>query len=168
VKNFVVASALSVSLATVGVPALASGDSSRQDTAATTSTVGHLSPPRVSRPASPRRSDEHLDADNAHGDTGEDGEGRKRGAEEGDGSGRKMAGRGHRHGPPPWSHGRDVSMSNSERGSTWEKLTPAQRSATMVRLAHSHTVGMRRWKTCVTEGRQHCLRPSPPGIAKPG
>lgn len=68
--------------------------------------------------ASPRRGDGHLDADNAHGDTGEDDKGRKRGTEEGDGSGRKTAGPGR---APPCSHGRDLSMSNHERGSTWKK-----------------------------------------------
>jgi hypothetical protein len=72
-----------------------------------------------------------------------------------------------RHGPPPWAqvHG---TKSQEKSLTQWKAMGPAQRRATMDRLVHEHAAGMTKFSACVAAGRQHCVKPLPPGLAKRG
>jgi hypothetical protein len=72
-----------------------------------------------------------------------------------------------RHGPPSWAHG-GKAKAHDKSLTTWKRLTPAQREATMAKLVHEHTTGMKKFSACVAAGRQDCVKPLPPGLAKRG
>jgi hypothetical protein len=54
-------------------------------------------------------------------------------------------------------------------GTAWRSLTPAQKARTAEKLAErsrTHAEGMQKWADCVATGRDDCVRPLPPGLAK--
>ena len=74
---------------------------------------------------------------------------------------------GERHGPPPWAHGHGAKGQDKSL-TKWKAMTPAQREATMDRLVREHAAGMKEFSACVEAGRQDCVKPLPPGLAKRG
>jgi hypothetical protein len=70
------------------------------------------------------------------------------------------------HGPPAWAHAHNHKSHASP--ATWKALTPARRRSRMAALARQHAAGMRRWGECTSAGREDCVRPVPPGLAKRG
>ena len=73
------------------------------------------------------------------------------------------------HGPPLWAEGRGGADGPGDKHAwreVWKGLTATQREETMSRLAQQHTSGMRAWKECVSDGRDDCEKPLPPGLAK--
>jgi hypothetical protein len=54
----------------------------------------------------------------------------------------------------------------NSRDKPWKRFSPAERSETMRRLAREHARGMRAWARCKATGRDDCVRPLPPGLAK--
>ena len=51
-------------------------------------------------------------------------------------------------------------------GAAWRALTPAQRAKKMAELSRRHADGMEKWADCVAAGKDDCVRPLPPGLAK--
>ena len=70
------------------------------------------------------------------------------------------------HGPPAWAHAHNDKSHASP--ATGKALTPGQRTGRMAALAREHAAGMRRWRECTSAGREDCVRPLPPGLAKRG
>jgi hypothetical protein len=48
----------------------------------------------------------------------------------------------------------------------WKRLSPAEKVRMMKRLTREHARGMRDWARCKATGRDDCVRPLPPGLAK--
>jgi hypothetical protein len=48
----------------------------------------------------------------------------------------------------------------------WKHLSPRDKARTMKRLTREHARGMRAWARCKASGRDNCVRPLPPGLAK--
>jgi hypothetical protein len=48
----------------------------------------------------------------------------------------------------------------------WKKPSPAEKARTMRKLTREHARGMRAWARCKSTGRDDCVRPLPPGLAK--
>jgi hypothetical protein len=74
--------------------------------------------------------------------------------------------KGQGHGPPSWAH----ATGDGGKGSldAWKELTPRQRAKKMAVLTRAHTAGMKKWAKCTAAGRNDCVRPLPPGLAKRG
>lgn len=73
------------------------------------------------------------------------------------------------HGPPAWAEGAgggDAPGHDRAWHEAWKAMTPTQREQTMARFAEEHASGMRAWAQCVSEGRDDCEKPLPPGMAK--
>jgi hypothetical protein len=143
-----------VVLVMTAIPALASGPFPDQEPATATSAPAtqsqHASTPK---PHGEESEEPGVDGAGEPGDNNADDAGRQKQA--------------HRHGPPSWAHAAHSKGSTGHGDSAWKKLSPAQRASTMIRLARSHTAGMKKWSTCATAGRNDCVKPLPPGLAKP-
>jgi hypothetical protein len=51
-------------------------------------------------------------------------------------------------------------------GDAWKHLGPREKARTMKKLTREHARGMRAWARCKATGRDNCVRPLPPGLAK--
>ena len=68
-----------------------------------------------------------------------------------------------RDGGPTWAHGQGRA---NGPGSAWRSLTPTQKAKKMAELSREHADAMQKWADCVTAGKDDCVRPVPPGLAK--
>ncbi len=50
--------------------------------------------------------------------------------------------------------------------SAWRTLTPAQRARKMAELSQTSRGAMQKWADCVAAGKDDCVRPLPPGLAR--
>ena len=64
--------------------------------------------------------------------------------------------------------GRTVTARRRTKGSlaAWKALSPSERASLMAKLVRAHEIGMRKFAACRAAGRDDCVKPLPPGLAK--